>query len=268
MHRTTMSMSHEQRQETPRPTVTWPIGLRLLVGALLIVALIAPLILWRPQIAALFARREHLVAALRGAGAWGPAMLIGLYVAQVLVAPIPGQAINFVAGYLYGFWSGLAYSWAGAVLGSTAAMGLARLAGRPLVVRLVGPDLVERLDRLAAGRGLGFFLLVFLIPGLPDDAACFLAGLTRLPLALLIAAAAIGRLPGMAIAVWAGASAGRVRGPGWAALTGAALLASFLVWRWGERFQNRLMEILHGCRLRHWSSLWYDLRRRRSGRAG
>ncbi len=257
-----MNVSDEQRREMPRPLVAWPLWLRLMVGAALLGALIAPLILWRPQIAALFARRAHLVAALRGAGAWGPAVLIGLYVGQVLVAPIPGQAINFAAGYLYGLGPGLVYSWIGAVVGSAAAMGLARLAGRPLVVRLLGPGPVERLDRLAAGRGLGFFFLIFLLPGLPDDAACFLAGLTRLPLALLIAAAALGRLPGIAFAVWAGTSAGRVRGPGWAVVAAAALLAIFVVWRWGEKAQNRLLEMLSTCRLRHWSSLWYDLRRR------
>ncbi|MGC8780389.1 MAG: TVP38/TMEM64 family protein [Anaerolineae bacterium] len=223
----------------------WPLWLRAILAAALVAALSAPLILWRPQIAALFVERERVIAALRGAGAWGPVLLIGLYVAQIIVAPIPGQAVNFVAGYLYGFWPGLFYSWAGAVLGSALAMGLARLAGRPLVARLVGAGLMDRLDRLAAGRGLGFFLLVFLLPGLPDDAACFLAGLTRLPLALLVVTAAIGRVPGIALAVWAGASADRLNGMGRTALIVIALLAALLVWRWGPKAQNRLMDALY-----------------------
>jgi uncharacterized membrane protein YdjX (TVP38/TMEM64 family) len=221
----------------------WPVGLRVVVLLLVIVALVAPLFIWKAQIEAIFAEREHAIVALRDAGAWGPLVLIGLYIAQVIIAPIPGQAVSFVAGYVYGFWLGLLYSWLGAVIGSTAAMGLARLAGRPLIVRFVSPDLLDRLDRLAAGRGLGFFFLVFLIPGLPDDAACFLAGLTPLPLSALIVAAAIGRTPGIAAAVWAGASAERIGWQAWLILGGLAVAAAFVMWRYGAHIQEGLLRL-------------------------
>ncbi len=219
----------------------WPTWLRAVVLALIVIALAAPMILWRAQIATLFLRRAQVVAAVKSAGAWGPVVLIALYVAQVLVAPIPGQAINYVAGYLYGFWPGLSYSWLGAVLGSAAAMELARLAGRPLIVRLVGPALLERLDRLAAGRGLSFFFLVFLIPGLPDDAACFVAGLTRLPLSALIAAAAIGRVPGIVSAVWAGATAHRFGWQGQLIIAALAAVVALIAWRYRDWLQEKLL---------------------------
>jgi len=222
----------------------WPWRLRVFLIAAIIAALVAPLILWRGQIAMIFADREQVIAVIRGAGAWGPMLLIGLYIAQVIVAPIPGQAVNFVAGYIYGFGIGLAYSWIGAVLGSAAAMGLARLAGRPVVQRLVSLALLDRLDRLAAGRGLGFFFIVFLVPGLPDDVGCFLAGLTRLPLPALNGAAALGRIPGIAAAVWAGASAERIGWPGWLALAGFSLAAAWLAWRHGERIQAWLLDAI------------------------
>ncbi len=238
----------DKRRPTPdkRGAAFWPLWLRLIVAVLIVGILAAPLLLWRREITDLFVERDRVIAALRSAGAWGPAVLIGLHVAQVIAAPIPGQAINFVSGYLFGFWAGLGYSWVGAMLGSAAAMALARLAGRPLVVRLVDPMLLERLDRLAAGRGLGFFFLLFLIPGLPDDIACFAAGLTRLPLSALLVAAAIGRIPGIMAAVWAGASAGQIGWQSWAALAGLSLLAAALVWRYGERFQAWLMTALWG----------------------
>ncbi len=234
--------------KTTTAAAPWPLWLRLIIGAGLVGILAAPLFFWRAEIAEWFGERQRIIAALRGAGAWAPVALIGLYVAQVIAAPIPGQAINFVAGYLFGFWAGLGYSWLGAMLGSAAAMGLARLAGRPLIMRLVNPTLLEQLDRLAASRGLGFFFLIFLIPGLPDDVACFLAGLTRLPLAALLLAAALGRIPGMAAAIWVGASAGQIGWPGWMALAGLSLLAAAGIWRYGERFQAWLMSTLWGRR--------------------
>jgi uncharacterized membrane protein YdjX (TVP38/TMEM64 family) len=222
----------------------WPVGLRIAVLLLVIIALVAPLLLWKAQIAAIFAERELVIAAVRDAGAWGPLVLIGLYIAQVIIAPIPGQAVNFVAGYVYGFWLGLLYSWLGAVIGSAAAMGLARLAGRPLIMRFVSPDLLDRLDRLAAGRGLGFFFLIFLIPGLPDDATCFLVGLTPLPLSALIVAAAIGRTPGIAAAVWAGASAERIGWQAWLILGGLVIAAAFIMWRYGTHIQEGLLRLV------------------------
>ncbi len=231
---------------SPCPPVRtpWPNWLRVVVGLLVLAALTAPILIWREQIAAIFAQRERVVEAVRSAGGWGPLVIVGLTVAQIVVAPIPGQMIHFVAGYVYGFWLGTFWSWVGVVLGSALVMVFARWAGRPLVTRLVRPDLLERLDRLAAGRGLWFFFLVFLIPGLPDDAACFLAGLSPLPLPALIVAAAIGRLPGIMGAVWAGAYAGRLPWQGWAILGGLALLAIAVAWRWGNRIQDAVLKRL------------------------
>jgi uncharacterized membrane protein YdjX (TVP38/TMEM64 family) len=210
---------------------------------LLIVGLVVLLTTRRTGVVALFTDRTRVLDAVRGAGAWGPLVLIGLTVAQVIAAPIPGQAVNFVAGYLFGFWRGGLYSWLGTLVGSILAIALARVAGRPLVVRLAAKRLatLERLDRFAAGRGLGFFFLVFLIPFLPDDVACFLAGLTPLPLPALIAVAAVGRIPGVITAVWAGAYADRLSWPGWVVAGVLVAVALVLTWRYGERVQEALM---------------------------
>ena len=45
-----------------------------------------------------------------------------------------------------------------------------------IIARRIIPAALEKMDRLAENRGLIFFFLVFLIPGLPDDIACFAAG--------------------------------------------------------------------------------------------
>ena len=127
---------------------------------------------------------------MRDAGPWAPLAFIGLYIAQAIAAPIPGQALNFAAGYLFGFIPGVLYSWGGLMLGTTLALSWP-LRRPALLQRLVNPAALEKMDRLAAGRGLGFFFLVFLIPGLPDDIACFVAGLTPLPLLLLIVTSAL-----------------------------------------------------------------------------
>jgi len=215
----------------------------LLIAAVMVVALLVGL----GPIAGVFAAREQLLAQVRGAGAWGPLVLIGLVIAQTIAAPIPGQALNFVGGLLFGFWQGTLYSWLGSTLGSALAMTLARLAGRPLAARLVDAARLDRLDRFVAGRGLLFFLVVFLIPGLPDDLMCFAAGLTSLPLPALIAASALGRVPGIAAAVWAGAYAEQMPWQAWLA-SGGAVLGIVVLWRrYGRRLQDRMLRLAGRC---------------------
>jgi uncharacterized membrane protein YdjX (TVP38/TMEM64 family) len=220
--------------------------LRIVVVAVVIVGLTLPMVLWQDTLMRALADRDQVVAEIRAAGAWGPAVIVGLIIAQTIIAPIPGQVINFVAGYVYGPWLGMAFSWVGLVIGAAIAMLLARYAGRPLVERLVSPRLLDRLDRLARGRGLGFFLLFFLIPGLPDDLLCFVVGLTRLPLRIMLPMAAVARIPGLVGAVWLGAKAESIPPAGWAAISLLGLVVALLFWRYGERIQNGLLRKLGG----------------------
>jgi len=217
---------------------------RYLVALLLLAALVIPLILWKDQIRAVFMDPQRLTAAVRSAGPWAPLVFIGLYIAQAVAAPIPGQALNFAAGYLFGLIPGILYSWLGLILGSTAALLLARYAGRPLVRRLVNPTALEKLDRLAENHGLVFFFLVFLLPGLPDDIACFAAGLTSLSLPALIAASAIARLPSIVASVWLGVHAQQMPWQGWLILTGLTVALALATWRYGERIQDAVLKWL------------------------
>ena len=217
---------------------------RCLVAVLVLAALIVPLILWRDPIRAVFMEPQRLTAAVRSAGPWAPLAFIGLYVAQTIAAPIPGQALNFAAGYLFGLIPGILYSWLGSILGSAAALLLARYLGRPLVQRLVAPAALEKMDRLAENRGLIFFFLVFLIPGLPDDIACFVAGLTALPLLALIAISALGRLPSVVASVWLGTHAQQLPWQGWLILAGLTVALALAAWRYGERIQDAVLKWL------------------------
>jgi uncharacterized membrane protein YdjX (TVP38/TMEM64 family) len=221
-----------------------PNWVRYLVALLVLAALIVPLILWRDQIRAVFMEPQRLMAAVRGAGAWAPLAFIGLYVTQSIAAPIPGQALNFAAGYLFGLIPGILYSWLGLILGSMAALLLARYLGRPLVQRLIAPAALEKMDHLAENRGLVFFFLVFLIPGLPDDIACFAAGLTSLPLLALIVVSAIARLPSVVASVWLGVHAQGLPWQGWLILAGLMVALALAAWRYGERIQDAVLKWL------------------------
>lgn len=181
------------------------------------------------------------VAAL---GPWGPLGGILLNAAQVLLAPIPGQIFGLVNGYLYGVLRGTLYSWLGVQLGSALAMGLGRWLGRPLVARLAGPARLERWDCLARRQGPTFFLLIFLLPLLPDDLACFVIGLSPLSIPYMLLLAGVGRLPGLVLSSWIGANATRPPAEVWAVLVGGGLALVYLFSQYRERIEDTLLRII------------------------
>lgn len=130
-------------------------------------------------------------------GPLAPVVFIALQVLQVLIAPIPGQLTGVIGGNLFGAFWGTVYSLIGLTIGSFLAIWLARAFGRRFVERFVKPDDLAKFDHLAEKSGLPVFFLIFLLPALPDDAICFIAGLTKLPIPALVLMAFLGRLPGL-----------------------------------------------------------------------
>ncbi|WP_411968169.1 TVP38/TMEM64 family protein [Haloferax sp. YSSS75] len=153
------------------------------------------------------ANPQALRVVLLDAGPVAPLAFVVVQVVQVLVAPVPGQALGFASGYLFGAFWGTVYSMVGIVVGTAVASALARQFGRPYVERVVTADALELFDDAMASHGLVFLFVVFLVPGLPDDAICFAAGLTDIPLRRIVAVAAVGRLPGFLLVNLAGSAA-------------------------------------------------------------
>jgi len=70
------------------------------------------------------------------------------------------------------------------------------------------------------------FALVFLLPFLPDDLACFAAGLTTIPIPALMIVAITARAPGILVSSWVGANAEGLSAAQWVMLiAGSAVLA-------------------------------------------
>jgi uncharacterized membrane protein YdjX (TVP38/TMEM64 family) len=208
----------------------------------LLALVVAALVIWHKPFVSFFADKAKVQRFVTRFGPWAPLATILLHVAQVLLAPIPGQVIDAVNGYLFGAAWGTVYSLVGIIAGSGLAMALARRFGRPWAERLVKREALERLDSYSRQRGALFFFLVFLFPFLPDDVACFLAGLTPLPLVELILLAAIGRLPGILVANFLGANAAALTPTQGAFFTAALATIALAFWRYQERVEATILE--------------------------
>lgn len=130
-------------------------------------------------------------------GIWAPLVLILLQVSQVIVAPVPGPVVGAAAGYAFGIVWGTIYGFIGLAIGSAIAILTAKRFGRPFVEDVIADETMDKFDYMADEHGFLPFLLLFLLPGFPDDAICFIAGLTDIDTRKLILMASFGRVPGL-----------------------------------------------------------------------
>ena len=136
------------------------------------------------------ADQERVRAWIEGFGVWGPLALITMIIVQTVLSVSPVSLLAVVGAYVFGFWPGVLYAFIGLAIGSALCMILGRRFGRPLVDRLIDPRSVALFDRFTEKRGPIFFLIIFVMPWVPDDLACYAIGLSHLSLKLMIPLAA------------------------------------------------------------------------------
>ena len=207
-------------------------------GGVVLTALVGAVVLWWQPVYGFLSDQEQIRAWIEGCGVWGPIAIVLLTMIQAVLAPIPGQALQAVSGYLYGPWLGTLYSVLGVAIGSLITFLLARRFGRPLAVRLMGPQSMARLDDLVRRGGAPFFFLIWLFPFTPDDLACIAAGLTPMAIGQFMALMIVARMPGILVSVLIGANAVQIEPAWWFVLLSAIAIAVLILWRWGRQIQE------------------------------
>lgn len=179
---------------------------RYLVAHLLIAGLAAGAALWLVYRYAPFLYDvDALRAVVRDAGPLAPVVFVLLQALQVVVAPIPGQLTAVAGGLLFG-WPGLFYSLVGVEIGSVVAFALSRRLGRPYVERVISDDALARVDGVLNETGDVVVAVFFLLPGLPDDVICFVAGLSPIGFRKFAVLALVARVPAYVLATLIGSS--------------------------------------------------------------
>ena len=142
-------------------------------------------------------------------GLWGRLIFIGIVVLQVIVAMIPGEAIELAAGYAFGAWEGTLLSLAGIVIGSYIVFFLVRKFG----IRMIGVFFADReirrlnfLRDVRKAKVLTFLLMT--IPGTPKDLLSYFAGLLPLSARQWLSIVAVARIPSVVMSTVSGDAAG------------------------------------------------------------
>ena len=152
--------------------------------------------------------KEHLLEFVKSVHPFDDIVFIAIQIFQVLVAgALPAEITGFIGGYLYGSVLGSIYSIIGLSIGSWLAFLLARTFGLPFVRKIVMASILETYDHFMDVQGPFVAFILFLIPGFPKAALCYIIGLSQMNIWMFIVVSTIGRSFGTILLSLSGSSA-------------------------------------------------------------
>jgi uncharacterized membrane protein YdjX (TVP38/TMEM64 family) len=212
-------------------------GQRLTLGAAaaVIAGLLAVFLIAGGPIVHYFRHPDELRELVQSWGAWAPLGIILFQMLQVIVAPLPGNAMSFAAGYAFGVWPTLVWLMAGILLGATVDFLLVRLVGRRVLRFFLSEERLAGLDARFLRRGTIYVFLLLLIPNPVGDWVYYLAGLTPIPVWLFLALVFVARLPSNLLECSMGAQATHFGWREWAVLGLAVAILALVYYQLRER---------------------------------
>ena len=213
----------------------------MLAFPLLFVLLLVLTVVFWSDLWTLFSSPETLRQWIRGTGVIAPLVFVVVQAFQVVFFFIPGEIPQVAGGYMFGLWMGTLLSLLGISLGATFNFLIARLLGVPFVNILFSAEKVERTRRIAGSpkAKLSFFLF-FLIPGIPKDILCYVAGLSVMKLPVFLIFSTLGRIPGIIGSALIGDAAADRR---WI-LAGTIFFVAAVLFVFGFLFRERIQRLL------------------------
>lgn len=218
----------------------WPARIGWALGAIAILLLSLWLMPWFISLSTAEGR-EAFQELIDSMGVWGVFVMLGIQILQVVLAILPGEPIEVMAGVLYGTWGGLAVCLLGLLIGTALIFFTVRRLGRKFVERLFSKEKLQRLNFLQDTKKLELIVfLLFFIPGTPKDMLTYMAGLTPIRTRDFFLISTLARIPSVITSTYAGGAL--IRGEFWKMLivfliTGAAGCLGIL-------YNNRLLDWL------------------------
>jgi uncharacterized membrane protein YdjX (TVP38/TMEM64 family) len=170
---------------------------------------------------------------IRSWGAWGVLGSIGLMVAHSFL-PFPSEIIALANGMLYGPLWGTVITWVGAMLGASAAFGVVRALGRPVLRGLLSAPTYAILSRWSRERGGLALLVARLIPVIAFNLINYVAALTEITWWTFLWATGLGILPLTIVLAVLGDNVLDMPAWGWALLLAGVVAAWLLLHRRGR----------------------------------
>lgn len=147
--------------------------------------------------------KEHI----ESLGIGGFLLMFFVQISQIIVALIPGEVVEFVAGALYGCIGGFIFSMTGIIIGQSLIFQTVRFLGRNFVEKVAGSKYMTRFKFLQDERKLkSIIFFMFFIPGTPKDILTYVVPLTKINLRDFIIITSLARIPSVISSTLAGSA--------------------------------------------------------------
>lgn len=178
-------------------------------GLVLFVVLIGGIValLW-PSLSQIFQPDgiDRVIESIKSQGVLGALILLGVQFVQIVVAFIPGEAVQVAAGMLYGPVLGSLLILVGCIISSAVIYQIVHSLGAPFVRDMVSKEHLEKFYEFERSGKLSLIVFVlFLIPAMPKDVFTYLVPLTSMRLRTFLLLTTIGRIPGVIVSTYAAA---------------------------------------------------------------
>lgn len=183
--------------------------IKFLILFLVVVAMICVAIWLLPWIISLKdeAGRAAFEDYIYSKGVFGVFILLGIQIMQVIIAVIPGEPIEVIAGLLYGTMGGYLICTVGMLVGTIAIFYMVKLLGVAFIRRLIGENKLEHYKFLNDTRRLEVLtFILFFIPGTPKDLLTYVMPLTKIKPWVFFLLVTVARIPSIISSTYAGAS--------------------------------------------------------------
>ena len=165
---------------------------------LLIVVIPLILFLTNREYFARFESIQDVENFIAGYGHLSGLVYIVFQIFQVVISVIPGEVFQVAAGYLFGPFWGVVYAITGCLLGEAVAFGLARVLGQGFVRLFMSEEqFIKYQERLNSNKAYTLCFILYLIPGIPKDILCYVAGASEIKFLPFLIISMVGRLPGL-----------------------------------------------------------------------
>ena len=189
----------EYKQEYERSEIQDMKNKRVVVlGVVLVLLLVGLTIILFPYVQRLQDPQTQAVveAWVQRAGIWGCLAVLGVQILQVVIAFIPGEPIELIAGALYGTWGGLALCLCGTMLASAVIFLVSKKLGKSILDTLFGAEKVKDWKWLYDSQRMELVtFLLFLIPGTPKDMLTYVVGVTDMTVGKFLLLSSFARIP-------------------------------------------------------------------------
>ncbi len=170
----------------------------MIAAVVFLISMVALTLVALPYIKLLFEPKtqQKFISWIISLGGWGWIVVLGIQVVQIIIAFIPGEPIEILAGLLYGGFGGLLICLAGCVVASSGIFLLSKRFGTPLVAKLFRKNKLNEFVFLKDSRKLETIVFIlFLIPGTPKDMLTYIVGTSPMKISKFLLISTFARIP-------------------------------------------------------------------------